>query len=437
MRWCPRLLSTVRPSGIGWCGVTDRPDTKQAEKTYLSRTGGSAWEREKPFPPAGTDLFDESIELLNDFVVAMRLLRPSADDRIIDLGAGGGWCSDLLQRLHRHTVAVDISLEMLRVCRQRPTQRPIRAVVGDFERLPFGDRSFDKAVCLSAIHHVADMAAAVREIHRVLASDGVAVFSEPGVGHADKPWSISAARDFGVLEQDVRIEPFIDHCRAAGFKHTAVCPIAYVIPEFELSLDEFRSWTRLPRTKRPYRALEKMMRALLEFFGAGKQSVLFEEAFAMRLVRLLQVPVEEHPFIIATKSDRRRTYPATYLATVAVDSLAAQVKPGERVPLAITLTNTGTATWPQGNGDAVSTGRVRVGLQLLDATSRVIDKDFARLDLPRDIASSESCEVSGMFDAPHEPGTYSLKVDLVAEGITWFEPAGTTAQIRSFLVGGS
>jgi hypothetical protein len=164
-----------------------------------------------------------------------------------------------------------------------------------------------------------------REAVPALATDGVAVFSEPGVGHADKAWSVSASRDFGVLEQDVRIEPFIELCRAADFRHAAVCPIAYVIPEFELSLEEWRSWTRLPRTRRPYRALEKMMRATLEFIGAGKQSVLFEEAFAMRLVRLLQVPVEEHPFIIATKSERRRTYPATHRAAIAVDALPARV----------------------------------------------------------------------------------------------------------------
>ena len=92
-------------------------DSKQAEKTYLSRTGGRVWERDKPFPPAGTEMFTESIELLNDFVVAMRLLQPGPDDRILDLGAGGGWCSHLLQRLNRKAVAVDIAHEMLAVNR--------------------------------------------------------------------------------------------------------------------------------------------------------------------------------------------------------------------------------------------------------------------------------------------------------------------------------
>jgi hypothetical protein len=30
---------------------------------------------------------------------------------------------------------------------------------------------------------------------------------------------------------------------------------------------------------------------------------------------------------------------------------------------------------------------------------------------------------------------YGLKIDLVAEGVTWFEPTGSAAEIRSFPVG--
>src|SRR5262245_28261676 len=109
-------------------------------------------------------MFEESVELFNDFVVAMRLLQPGPEDRILDLGAGGGWCSALLQRLNRRSVAVDIAHEMLAVSRERTTAAPLAAVAGDLERLPFADGSFDKAVCLSAIHHIPDMAAALAEI---------------------------------------------------------------------------------------------------------------------------------------------------------------------------------------------------------------------------------------------------------------------------------
>jgi len=412
--------------------VTEPRDSKQAEKTYLSRTGGSAWEREKPFSPPGNETFDDSLELLHDFAVAAKLLQPSADDRIVDLGAGAGWCSDLLQRLNRKSIAVDISLEMLQVSRQRKTAVPIKAVAGDFERLPFVDGSFDKAICLSALHHVPDMNAAVREISRVLTGKGVAVFSEPGAGHATMPASTTATRDFGVLEQEVLIEPFMDMCRAAGFAQVHVCPIAYIIPEFELTQDEWRAWTRLPRTKRPLRAMEKMWRAMLEFAGAGKQSVLFEEAFAMRLVRLFQRPVEEHPFILATKSAEGRVRPATFRATIEVTDLPSSAGPRESVVATVKATNTGSAVWPARSEAGV--GHVRVGIQLLDTASRMIGPDFARCGLSADVHPGESCIVKVTFTAPAGPGAYELKFDLVAEGVTWFGPRGTQVQLRPFRV---
>lgn len=407
-------------------------DSKQAEKTYLSRTGGRAWEREKPFPPAGTEMFDESIELLNDFVVAMRLLQPGPDDRILDLGAGAGWCSDLLQRLNRRSVAVDIAHEMLAVSRERRTGRPIAAVAGDLEKLPFADASFDKAVCLSAIHHVPDMAAALREIARVLTPAGVAVFSEPGVGHAQMPGSVRAVKDFGVLEQDVLIEPFTELCLRAGFQHAAVCPIAYVIPEFELAPADWRAWRKLPRTRRPVRALEKLWRALLEIAGAGKKTVLFEEAFAMRLVRLLQVPVEEHPFILAAKSGERRRPRPLHRADLAVESLPDTVPAACEASAGISLTNTGNVMWRARSADGV--GQVRAGIQLLDAQSRMLDRDFARAELPSDLAPGESARVTVTFRAPATAGDYQLKFDLVAEGLTWFEPGGSAVAITPLRV---
>jgi ubiquinone/menaquinone biosynthesis C-methylase UbiE len=402
-------------------------DSKQAEKTYLSRTGGRVWERDKPFPPPGTEMFDESIELLNDFVVAMRLLRPSPEDRILDVGAGAGWCSHLLQRLNRRSVAVDIAHEMLAVSRERAPAKPILAVAGDLEHLPFADGAFDKAVCLSAIHHVPDMPAALRELARVLTPTGVIVFSEPGAGHADKPGSVRATQDFGVLEQDVLIEPFTDACVRAGFHHAAVCPIAYIIPEFELTAEDWRRWRQLPRTKRPIRALEKMWRAAVELAGAGKQDLLFEEAFAMRLVRLLQVPVEEHPFIIATKSEQRRRPRPIYRARIDARAPLADVRPGAVIDTMLTIVNDGNVTWRRSSADGV--GHVRVGAQLLDAGQRMIDRDHARASLPRDVEPGGIVTVKLPFDAPRDAGEYHVKLDLVAEGVAWFEPGGSPAVV--------
>ena len=183
--------------------------TKQAEKEYLARTGSSEWERVKPFSHAGADTLTESTALLHDFAVAMIHLEPGRDDLILDLGAGGCWCSDLLTRLNRKSVAVDISFDMLRAGRSRPGGDAIRAVTGDLESLPFRAATFRKAVCLNAIHHVPNIPAAIRELSRVLTDDGVALFSEPGRGHAEAAIATAAMRDFEIGRASCRERVYV------------------------------------------------------------------------------------------------------------------------------------------------------------------------------------------------------------------------------------
>jgi ubiquinone/menaquinone biosynthesis C-methylase UbiE len=281
-------------------------DTKRAEKEYLARIGSADWERVKPFSSPGADTLSESARLLHDFSIAMLALQPQPADRILDLGAGGCWVSDLLGRLNRSTVAVDISVDMLRAGRSRPTGARIPAVAGDMERLPFRAGAFDKAVCLSALHHVPDIPATLREIARVLTDDGIAFFSEPGRGHADAPVSTAAVRDFGVLEQEILIDDFARWCADAGFRDVRIKPMSYAIPEFDLRVDEWERWSRLARSKRPVRALGTLRRGLLEFFGLGKKTTLFEQTTTMSLVRLLRGAVENHPMIVVSKSDAHR-----------------------------------------------------------------------------------------------------------------------------------
>ena len=409
------------------------PDTRQAEKDYLARTGSSEWERTKPFSPPSSDTLEESAHLLHDFSAAMLTLRPSPDDLILDLGAGAGWCSDLLGRLNRTSVAVDLSLDMLRAGRGRPGA-PIRAVAGDMEALPFRSGTFDKAVCFSALHHVPSMARAVGEIARVLAPDGVALFSEPGEGHGDAAVSAIATRDFGVLEQDVIVETFIRDCRDAGFEDVRVKPLAYTIPGYDLTLDQWRSWMRLAESTRPRRALAKMGLAIMEAFGLGKRGALFEDTLAVSLVRTLRQVVRHHPIIVASK----RALPAgsnedVWRADIAVEPPAATAASGSTVTLKVTSTNRGSATWHPSSRSGV--GHVAVGVQLLDRDGRLLARDHYRLALPHAVAPGQGMAASCACPMPSAPGAYQFKIDLVAEGVTWFEAAGSTASVVSVEVG--
>jgi SAM-dependent methyltransferase len=143
--------------------VPHPPDSKQFEKDYLKRTGIADWDRTKPFAPPGRDTVDESLALIHAFAVALRCLAPTPADLILDLGAGACWCSDWLERLNLRAVSIDISHDMLALGRER-LRDGSRLVAGDMEHLPFRTGTFDKAICLNALHHVPDIPAALAEI---------------------------------------------------------------------------------------------------------------------------------------------------------------------------------------------------------------------------------------------------------------------------------
>jgi SAM-dependent methyltransferase len=406
-------------------------DTKDAEKDYLKRTGSTAWERAKPFTPAGADTLGDSAHMLHDFAAAMLTLQPSPDDLILDLGAGACWCSDLLARLNRRSIAVDISHDMLAAGRARPGIA-IRAVAGDMEWLPFRSAAFQKAVCFSAIHHVPDIPAALGEIARVLDDRGVAFFSEPGQGHATAPVAAAAVRDFGVLEQDILVGEFVRACRGAGFAEVRVKPLAYTVPGFDLTLEQWEAWTRLAASKRPRRALDKVAMASAELVGLGKGGALFEDAFAISLVRTLRPIIARHPIIVASKSAAASRDGARWLAELRVDA-AGRGQSGGSLPVVLTVKNAGTGTWQPKTPSGI--GHVTCGVQLLDASMRLVDRDYHRVVLPGAVAPGDAVTVTFGCPMPAIPGQYGLKFDLVAEGTTWFETAGSPVVLHSLTVG--
>ena len=399
-------------------------DSKSSEKDYLRRTAAGSWERLKPFSPAGTDTIAESASLIQDFAAAITHLPPAPSDLILDLGAGACWCSDWLQRLNRRTVSIDISWDMLSLGRTRvPHADRAFLVAGDLEYLPLAAESFDKAYCLSAIHHIPDIGRAVREVHRVLKPEGAALFSEPGVGHADRPASVSAMRDFGVLEQDIVIAEFMDACRAAGFADVRLKPLSYANPAIDLTADQWESWRRLARSKRPARAARKMWRAVLEAFGLGKGDQLFEEAFAMTLVRVLRSAMEDHPVIVASKVPLARGGPAQHRARIQLLSAPAAAAAGGTIRLRVRLANAGATVWR--TASMPGSVNVRLGVQLLDADHRLVNRDFHREGLPLPVNPGERIEWEFTCPAPPARGVHHLKLDLVAEGVTWFEVGGS------------
>ena len=77
---------------------------------------------------------------------------------------------------------------------------------------------------------------------------------------------------------------------------------------------------------------------------------------------------------------------------------------------------------------------VRLGAQLCTSNGAVTDRDHARAWLPATIEPQETTDVPIAIPLPDARGRYRLKLDLVSEGIDWFEACGSPTTSRRLLV---
>ena len=94
--------------------------------------------------------------------------------------------------------------------------------------------------------------------------------------------------------------------------------------------------------------------------------------------------------------------------------------------------NTGAVGWD--TAPLPGSGQVRLGVQLLDAEHRLVNRDHHREALSGPVHPGQTIEHEFTCPAPPTPGVHHLKIDLVAEGITWFEPGGSEVAVVRIVV---
>src|SRR5262249_38125649 len=99
-----------------------------------------------------------------------------AGKHLLEVGCGMG--TDLLQfaRGDAKVTAVDLTPRSVEISRAHLAlyDQSGEFAIADCETLPFADETFDVAYSNGVLHHTSDTARAVREIHRVLKSGGLA-----------------------------------------------------------------------------------------------------------------------------------------------------------------------------------------------------------------------------------------------------------------------
>ena len=201
--------------------------------------------------------------------------------------------------LELQTLSVDIAYDMLAIGQER-LGASAWIVAGDLERLPLARASIDCAVCLNALHHVPDTAAAVKEVHRVLRPGGRVVFGEPGRGHADQVQAQTATGEWGVQERELPPELLLDACHRAGFSHVVMKPLSAAVPWYEVDARRWQQWHRHAATRRPLRApAVSHARCSKRWDWARGRGI--EDALGMELIRIVGGAMDAHPFVVATK----------------------------------------------------------------------------------------------------------------------------------------
>jgi hypothetical protein len=77
---------------------------------------------------------------------------------------------------------------------------------------------------------------------------------------------------------------------------------------------------------------------------------------------------------------------------------------------------------------------VRLGAQLCDGDGALINRDFARAWLPQTLDPGAQADVGIEIPSLGQPGRYTLKFDLVSEGIDWFERCGSPTTKKGLIV---
>ena len=109
---------------------------------------------------------------------AIARMKLTPDAQVLDLGCGSGWATRLMaeKASSGRVVGVDISDEMIELARNSSVDFPNTDFqVAGADDLPFPDRTFTHAFSMESLYYYQDIAAALREVARVMAPGGLFV----------------------------------------------------------------------------------------------------------------------------------------------------------------------------------------------------------------------------------------------------------------------
>jgi len=328
---------------------------------------------------------------------------------VLDFGCGAGWLTNALADCGLNVTGIDISQNAVNLSNKFRQIREPRCIGSasslhfDGSVLPFESEKFDRIVCFDSFHHVADQNLTLKEFHRVLKPGGRAVFLEPSPGHSLSEASQYEMRHFNVIENDIDVVAISLHATSHGF----AMPLCYSY--FDTSFIA-PIWSHKYKIYGRILALMHNIKNLIY----GNPNLPGQYFFILK-------PGLEKP----TSVD-----PDMNSATISISRKQCIFDEDVvKVVLELAIENNGESIWLHTNGIS---GKVNLGVSLIDSTGRMVNRDFMRFDLSViDIYPGMSLKKRIEFEISREQATaVRFCIDLVAEECGWFSGLNTSDALQ-------
>lgn len=136
--------------------------------------------------PGAREFYEQAYHFDRDVVIAgeerlakaLDQLNPMTGATFLDLGSGVGWAAHLAtERGASMSIGVDFAAKALRLGQEHVPG--VKRAQADGCALPLRDGSIDRLLSFGSLEHFPDVNKGLREIHRVLSKDGLAVVVVP------------------------------------------------------------------------------------------------------------------------------------------------------------------------------------------------------------------------------------------------------------------
>lgn len=378
-----------------------RADFLQAANDYVRNVGegGQAFLYLKPFvnSPGHDVFFTELYQALN----IIRAMALPTGARLIEVGSGPGWITEILVLLGYQVDAIEPSADMIDVARHRVTaclthhrvDQPPRVTFHcqPFEDCDLADDSFDGILFHESLHHVIDEDQVLALSLRKLCPGGVLGVSGDEVWHpgdaAQAEFYRQETERYGTLESPFTRE-YLDHLLA---KH----------------------------------GFERVVR----YHGVNGLFPL--EEGRRTLAEAAQFPGWAYNLLTARKPGGARSLWTTANCAVGVGAkielvaCCCDTARGE-VHVRARLSNTGQTAWLSA---APGGGYITLGLRLGEPGTAEMREASHRARLPRVVEPGERVSIEHTFHMPADAPAGDWQLDLVHEHIAWFSRYGTRPAI--------